>query len=54
LTARAVILIRPSGRRISAKDLEDICDDFNKLSYSTARRVIGHWQSREAVLKAAV
>lgn len=44
LTARAIILSRPSGRRISAKDLEDICDDFKRLTYATARRVIGHWQ----------
>ncbi len=43
LTVRAIILLRPSGRRLSAKDLEDICDDFRKLSYATARRVLGHW-----------
>lgn len=44
LTVRALIICRPSGRRLSAKDLEDICDDFNRLSYATARRVVGHWQ----------
>jgi hypothetical protein len=44
LTVRALILLRPSGRRISAKDLEDICDDFKRLSYATARRVVGHLQ----------
>lgn len=54
LIARAVIVSRPSGRQISAKDLEDVCDDFKRLSYATARRVIGHWQGREAGLKAAV
>jgi uncharacterized protein (DUF2336 family) len=44
LTVRAVILLRPSGRRLSAKDLEEVCEDFKRLSYSTARRVLGHWQ----------
>ena len=47
LTVRALILLRPSGRRISAKDLEDICDDFKRLNYRTARQVIGHWQGAE-------
>jgi uncharacterized protein (DUF2336 family) len=53
LTVRAVILVRTSGRRISAKDLEDLCDDFNRLSYATARRVIGHWQGAGAAARAA-
>lgn len=53
LTVRALILLRPSGRRISAKDLEDICDDFKRLSYATARRVVGHLQSADAELRAA-
>lgn len=53
LTVRAVILLRPSGRRISARDLEDICDDFKRLTYATARRVIGHWQSNAQQLQAA-
>jgi uncharacterized protein (DUF2336 family) len=52
LTVRAVIIARPSGRRISAKDLEDLCDDFNRLSYATARRVIGHWQGAGASMRA--
>jgi len=53
LTVRAVILLRPTGRRISARDLEDICDDFKRLTYATARRVIGHWQSNVPPLQAA-
>jgi uncharacterized protein (DUF2336 family) len=53
LTVRALILLRPSGRRISAKDLEDICDDFKRLNYATARRVIGHWQGAETGALAA-
>jgi uncharacterized protein (DUF2336 family) len=53
LTVRAIILLRPSGRRVSAKDLEDICDDYGRLSYATARRVIGHWQGAETGLLAA-
>jgi uncharacterized protein (DUF2336 family) len=48
LTVRALISLRQSGRRISAKDLEDICDDFKRLNYATARQVLGHWQSAEA------
>ncbi|MCC6949213.1 MAG: DUF2336 domain-containing protein [Bradyrhizobiaceae bacterium] len=52
LTVRAIILLRPTGRRISAKDLEDICDDYSRLSYATARRVIGHWQGGETGLQA--
>ncbi|HEY7458424.1 MAG TPA: DUF2336 domain-containing protein [Xanthobacteraceae bacterium] len=53
LTARAVILCRPSGRRISAKDLEDICDDFKRLSYATARQVIARWQGGRPPMRAA-
>jgi uncharacterized protein (DUF2336 family) len=52
LTVRAVIMIRPSGRKISAKEIEEICGDFSRLSYSTARRVIQHWQGREGMLRA--
>lgn len=54
LTARAIIVMRPSESKTSAKDIEGISNDFKRLSYSTARRVIGHWQGREAGLKAAV
>ncbi len=54
LTVRALILLRPSGRRISAKDLEDICDDYKRLSYATARRVVGYWQAGDAGMRAAV
>lgn len=53
LTVRAIILSRPSGRKLSARDLQDICDDFNRLTYATARRVIGHWQGAEGGLQAA-
>ncbi len=52
MTVRAVIMIRPSGRKLSAKEIEEVCSDFNRLSYSTARRVIQHWQGREGILKA--
>jgi uncharacterized protein (DUF2336 family) len=52
LTVRTIILSRPSGRRVSAKDLEDIYDDFKRLSYATARRVIGHWQGTAPNLQA--
>lgn len=53
LTVRVIILLRPGGRRLSAKDLEDICDDYKRLSYATARRVIGHWHGAEPGLRAA-
>lgn len=53
LTVRAVIMIRPSGRKLSAKEIEEICGDYGRLSYATARRVIQHWQSRESMLRAA-
>jgi uncharacterized protein (DUF2336 family) len=53
LTVRAIVLSRPSGRRLSAKDLEDICDDFKRLSYATARRVIRQWQDAAPKLQAA-
>ncbi len=53
LTVRALILMRPSGRRVSARDLEDICDDFKRLSYATARRVVGHLQSVDVEMRAA-
>lgn len=53
LTVRALILLRPSGRRISAKDLENLCDDYKRLSYATARRVVGHWQGGDTGMRAA-
>jgi uncharacterized protein (DUF2336 family) len=53
LTVRAIVLSRPSGRRISAKDLEDICDDFKRLSYATARQVIGRWQDGQPPMRVA-
>lgn len=53
LTVRALVICRPSGRRLSARDLEDICDDFNRLTYATARRVIGHWQGAAPGVRAA-
>jgi len=53
LTARAVIMVRQGVRRTSAKELEDSCDDFNRLSYATARRVVRFWQDRDQELRAA-
>lgn len=52
-TARAVIMVRQGSRRTSAKELEDSCDDFNRLSYATARRVVRFWQDRDQELRAA-
>jgi hypothetical protein len=53
LTVRAIIVLRPGGRRLSARDFEDICDDFKRLTYATARRVIGAWQGNNNRLQAA-
>lgn len=53
LTVRAIVVLRPGGRRLSARDLEDICDDFKRLTYATARRVIGVWQGNDNALQAA-
>jgi uncharacterized protein (DUF2336 family) len=52
-TTRAVIQVRQGVRRTSAKEVADSCDDFNKLSYSTARRVVRFWQGRESEFKEA-
>lgn len=52
LTVRAVLNIRPSGKKLSAKEIEEVCSDFNRLSFASARRVIQHWQGREG-MKAA-
>jgi len=53
MTVRVVLMIRPSGRKLSAKEVEEVCSDFNRLSYSTARRVIRHWQGREGMKTAS-
>jgi hypothetical protein len=53
LTVRSVILMRPAGRKLSAKELAEICDDFNRLTYSTARRVMLHWQETSGEIRAA-
>src|SRR4029078_13424670 len=43
-TARAVIMPRPSAKGTSAQSLEDACGNYERLSASTAQRVVRFWQ----------
>lgn len=49
-TVRPVILVRPEGQRMSAKALEAALANFDRLSPSTAERVLRFWQSRQSQL----
>ena len=44
-TARAIILVRPGNRGKSAPALEQALVNFDKLSVSTAQRVVRFWQA---------
>ena len=45
-TAKAIIMARPAGARTSSQDLDAIHADFDRLSPSTAQRVMRFWQVR--------
>jgi hypothetical protein len=45
-TAKAIIMVRPAGARTSSQDLDAIHADFDRLSPSTAQRVMRFWQVR--------
>ncbi len=45
-TVKAIILARPERERISNRALDDACSQFERLSPSTARRVMRFWQIR--------
>jgi uncharacterized protein (DUF2336 family) len=49
-TARAIMTVRP-GRQASSQGLDDAYANFEKLSPSTARRVVRFWQVRPANAK---
>jgi uncharacterized protein (DUF2336 family) len=42
-TARTVLKLRP-GPRVSAQALTEACDDFNRLSPSSAQQMLRYWQ----------
>jgi hypothetical protein len=46
-TARAIILSRPTVRGTSAASLDAAFANFEKLSPSTAQRVVRFWQVRQ-------
>jgi hypothetical protein len=45
---RALLLVRRNCHPLSAKELEQACQDFNALSASTAERVLRFWHVRES------
>lgn len=47
-TVRPIILARPDAQRMSAKALEAALANFDRLSPSTAERVLRFWQSRQS------
>jgi len=44
-TTQAVLTTGPNA---STRAVDDVCDDFKRLSTSSARRLIGYWQIRSA------
>jgi hypothetical protein len=48
LTARAIILARPSSIGTSNQALDAAYSNFERLSTSTAQRVVRFWQVRQA------
>jgi uncharacterized protein (DUF2336 family) len=44
--AKAIIMVRPGGARTSSQDLDAIHADFDRLSPTTAQRVMRFWQAR--------
>jgi hypothetical protein len=47
MTARAIIAARPGGKGSSNQALEAAFANFEKLSASTAQRVVRFWQVRQ-------
>jgi hypothetical protein len=52
-TARAIILARPGMHGKSSHSLEEAYSNFDKLSASTAQRVVRFWQASQAPLARA-
>jgi hypothetical protein len=47
-TVRAIIAARPHGKGASGSGLEAASANFERLSPSTAQRVLRFWQARQA------
>ena len=47
-TVKAIILLRPDGKSGSNQGLESAFANYERLSNSTARRVVRFWQVRQA------
>jgi uncharacterized protein (DUF2336 family) len=45
-TARAILLLRPDGKGSSSRALDEAFGNYNRLSSSTAERVVRFWQVR--------
>ena len=48
--ARAVLLSRQSPAGTPALELGEICEEYDKLSASSAQRLLRFWQARQAML----
>jgi uncharacterized protein (DUF2336 family) len=51
-TVRAIILVRTNGRGMSSHSLETTYRDFERLSASTARRIVRFWHARYSAYQA--
>lgn len=47
-TVRPIILVRRGCRKLTPRDLESSCQDYNALSSATADRVLRFWQVRKS------
>ncbi|HVX91686.1 MAG TPA: DUF2336 domain-containing protein [Xanthobacteraceae bacterium] len=45
-TVRAVIMVHPAGQRMQGQTLDETFSNFDRLSPSTAQRVVRFWQAR--------
>jgi uncharacterized protein (DUF2336 family) len=46
-TVKAIFWVRPAGRRTSGEWLDEAFANYNRLSASTAQRVVRFWQARQ-------
>jgi hypothetical protein len=46
--ARSALLLRPRRQGEDAFDVDDLYDDYNNLSASSAQRLLRFWQARQA------
>ncbi len=46
-TAKAVISVSPGGRRMAGRTMDTARTNFERLSFSTAQRVLRFWQARQ-------